>query len=155
MEWKIFITSPNPQFQTPIAIISFVVYAIFAYGGMESLGSVTDSMDKPEKTFPRGLIIASLFTIGAYVIMIFMIGFSVNYNSVVAKHGVNLGNITYIVFSQLGVYLGHSLGWSAAASSYNRYVNYKICSFDTSSRIFRCNVHPLILTNQVIYFRFR
>lgn len=88
---KDFITSPNPQFQTPIAIISFVVYAIFAYGGMESLGSVTDSMDKPEKTFPRGLIIASLFTIGAYVIMIFMIGFSVNYNSVVAKHGVNLG----------------------------------------------------------------
>ena len=113
---KDFITSPNPQFQTPIAIISFVVYAIFAYGGMESLGSVTDSMDKPEKTFPRGLIIASLFTIGAYVIMIFMIGFSVNYNSVVAKHGVNLGNITYIVFNQLGVYLGHSLGWSAAAS---------------------------------------
>lgn len=113
---KDFITSPNPQFQTPIAIISFVVYAIFAYGGMESLGSVTDSMDKPEKTFPRGLIIASLFTIGAYVIMIFMIGFSVNYNSVVAKHGVNLGNITYIVFNQLGVYLGQSLGWSAAAS---------------------------------------
>lgn len=25
---KDFITSPNPQFQTPIAIISFVVYAI-------------------------------------------------------------------------------------------------------------------------------
>lgn len=46
-----FITSPNPQFQTPIAIISFVVYAIFAYGGMESLGSVTDSMKNPEKTF--------------------------------------------------------------------------------------------------------
>src|SRR5699024_789512 len=113
---KDFITSPNPQFQTPIAIISFFVYVIFAYVGMDSLCSVTDIIDKQDKTLLRGLIIASLFTIGAYVIMIFMIGFSVNYNSVVAKHGVNLSNITYIVFNQLGVYLGHSLGWSAAAS---------------------------------------
>lgn len=82
-----FITSPNPQFQTPIAIISFVVYAIFAYGGMESLGSVTDSMKNPEKTFPKGLIIASIFTIG-----------------------------TYVVFNYLGIALGNSLGWSHAAA---------------------------------------
>lgn len=35
---KTFITSPNPQFQTPIAIVSFVVYAIFAYGGWNRWG---------------------------------------------------------------------------------------------------------------------
>ena len=52
-----FIESPNPAFKTPIAIISFVVYAIFAYGGMENLGGVTDSMKNPAKTFPRGLVI--------------------------------------------------------------------------------------------------
>src|SRR5699024_12257532 len=46
----------------------------------------------------------------------FIIGFSVNYKYVVAKHEVNLNNNTYIVFNQLVVYIGHSLGWSAAAS---------------------------------------
>lgn len=112
-----FITSPNPQFQSPIAIISFVVYAIFAYGGMESLGSVTDSMDKPEKTFPRGLIIASVFTIGAYVLMIFMLGWSVNYNHDLTKASVNLGNVTYVVFNDLGLAMGHALGWSAAGAA--------------------------------------
>lgn len=111
-----FLTSPNPDFKTPIAIISFIVYAIFAYSGMESLGSVTDSMDNPTKTFPRGLIIASLFTIGAYVTMIFMIGFSVNYDTVVSQKAVNLGNITYVIFNQLGLYLGQTLGWSHQAS---------------------------------------
>ena len=104
-----FITSPNPQFQTPIAIISFVVYAIFAYGGMESLGSVTDSMKNPEKTFPRGLIIASIFTIGTYVLMIFMLGWSVNYQQTLTKSSVNLGNVTYVVFNQLGVTMGDAL----------------------------------------------
>ena len=97
-----FIESPNPAFKTPIAIISFVVYAIFAYGGMENLGGVTDSMKNPAKTFPRGLVIGSLLTIGSYVLMILMTGFSVNYNHVIAKSSVNLGNVTYVVWNQLG-----------------------------------------------------
>ena len=64
-----FITSPNPQFQTPIAIISFVVM-LFCLRGMESLGLLLIEYENPEKTFPRGLIIASIFTIGTYVLMI-------------------------------------------------------------------------------------
>ena len=113
---KTFITSPNPQFQTPIAIVSFVVYAIFAYGGMESLGSVTDSMDNPQKTFPRGLIIASVFTIGAYVLMIFMVGWSVNYHDNLGTNATNLGNVTYAIFNDIGVEMGTALGWSHAAA---------------------------------------
>lgn len=38
--WQSFIISPNKDFQTPITIISFVVYAVFAYGGMETVGIV-------------------------------------------------------------------------------------------------------------------
>ena len=112
-----FITSPNPAFQTPIALISFVVYAVFAYGGMESLGSVTDNMDQPEKTFPRGLIIASLFTIGTYVLMIFMLGWSINYKGQMTSSSVNLGNVTYAVFNYLGLAMGDALGWSHAAAA--------------------------------------
>src|SRR5699024_9547813 len=114
---KDFITSPNPAFQTPIALISFVVYAVFAYGGMESLGSVTDNMDQPEKTFPRGLIIASLFTIGTYVLMIFMLGWSINYKGQMTSSSVNLGNVTYAVFNYLGLAMGNALGWSHAAAA--------------------------------------
>ena len=112
-----FMTSPNPSFQTTIAMISFVVYAIFAYGGMESLGSVTDNMDQPEKTFPRGLIIASVFTIGTYVLMIFMLGWSINYKSQMTSSSVNLGNVTYAVFNYLGIAMGNALGWSHAVAA--------------------------------------
>ena len=112
-----FMTSPNLSFQTTIAMISFVVYAIFAYGGMESLGSVTDNMDQPEKTFPRGLIIASVFTIGTYVLMIFMLGWSINYKSQMTSSSVNLGNVTYAVFNYLGIAMGNALGWSHAVAA--------------------------------------
>lgn len=111
-----FIESPNPAFKTPIAIISFVVYAIFAYGGMENLGGVTDSMKNPAKTFPRGLVIGALLTIGSYVLMILMTGFSVNYDHVIARSNVNLGNVTYVVFNELGYQMGVSLGLSHATN---------------------------------------
>lgn len=52
-----FVKSPNPEFQSNSAVLSFVVYAIFAYAGSESMGGITDQLDKPEKTFPRGIII--------------------------------------------------------------------------------------------------
>lgn len=84
-----FIVSPNKSFQTPITIISFVVYAVFAYGGMETVGGVINNMKKPEKEFPRGLIIGSLFTIISYVLMIFMTGFSVNYQQDILHGNAN------------------------------------------------------------------
>lgn len=107
-----FFESPNPSFKTPIAVISFVVYAIFAYSGMENLGGVTDSMKDPAHTFPRGLVIGSLLTIGSYVLMILMTGFTVNYDHVIARPNVNLGNVTYVVFDRLGYMMGVSLGFS-------------------------------------------
>ena len=49
--------------------MSFVVYAIFAYAGLESLGGMIDSIDQPEKTFPKGLLISSLLIAAAYSLM--------------------------------------------------------------------------------------
>ncbi|MEY8441280.1 glutamate/gamma-aminobutyrate family transporter YjeM [Lactobacillaceae bacterium 24-114] len=113
---KTFFTSPNPSFQTPIAVISFIVYAVFAYAGMENLGGVTDSMENPSKTFPKGLTIGAILTISSYVLMIVMTGFSVNYKQVIARPDVNLGNVTYVVFNQLGYMMGASLGFSHATN---------------------------------------
>lgn len=52
--------SPNTAFQSPIAVVSFIVYALFAYGGLETTSGVIDSVDKPEKTYPRALVTAMI-----------------------------------------------------------------------------------------------
>ena len=101
-----FATSVNPQFQSPIAMISFMIYAIFAYGGLESMGGVTDSLDKPEKTFPRAIIISTIVIGIGYALNIFLWGISTNWNHVINHPDVNLGNITYVLMQNLGLELG-------------------------------------------------
>lgn len=112
-----FVKSPNPAFTNPVATLSFVVYAIFAYAGMESLGGMIDNIEEPEKTFPKGLLISSILIAVAYSFMILLWGVSVNWKDVLSSDFVNLGNITYIMMQHLGIYLGHSLGLSASVSN--------------------------------------
>lgn len=108
--------SPNPLFQSPIAVISFVVYALFAYGGLETSAGVIDSVDKPEKTFPRALIIAMIVMTTLYVLNIFMCGIATNWNQTLASKHVDLANVEYVLVNNLGVVTGHGLGLSHAAS---------------------------------------
>ncbi|UDM31583.1 glutamate/gamma-aminobutyrate family transporter YjeM [Lentilactobacillus laojiaonis] len=112
-----FTQSPNPLFSSPIAIMSFVVYAIFAYAGMESMGGIVDSLDKPEKTFPRGIITATLTITIFYSLCIFLWGISTNWTNILGKNNVNLGNITYVLMDNLGLVFGKSLGLSHATSA--------------------------------------
>ncbi|WP_143462135.1 glutamate/gamma-aminobutyrate family transporter YjeM [Levilactobacillus enshiensis] len=112
-----FIASPNPQFSSPMALMSFVTYAVFAYAGMESMGGITDSMDKPEKTFPKGLIISTIAITIMYSLSIFLWGISTNWSSVLGKNQVNLGNITYVLMNNLGLVLGKAMGLSAVTSA--------------------------------------
>ncbi|WP_283679398.1 glutamate/gamma-aminobutyrate family transporter YjeM [Lentilactobacillus sp. Marseille-Q4993] len=112
-----FIKSPNPEFHSNIALLSFVVYAVFAYAGSESMGGITDKLDKPERTFPRGIIISTIVITFTYSISIFLWGITTNWKSVLGNATTNLGNITYVLMNNLGVYMGHSLHLSAAATT--------------------------------------
>ncbi len=111
-----FIQSPNVQFQSPVALLSFVVYAVFAYAGMESMGGVTDNINRPEKTFPKGLLISAVIITVGYSLSIFLWGISTNWQAVLGNHQVNLGNITYVLMNNLGYEFGKGLGLSAAVS---------------------------------------
>lgn len=110
-----FVQSPNPDFQSSLALLSFVIYAVFAYAGTETMGGVTDSMDNPEKDFPKGLVISTMVIMVAYSLSIFLWGISANWHSVIGQGQVNLGNITYVLMNNLGVILGQSMHLSNAA----------------------------------------
>lgn len=109
-----FIKSPNPQFSSPISVLGFSVYAIFAYAGMESLGGIVDNLKNPTRTFPLGLCIAAGLITFAYSIMILLWGVSINWQQTLNSPNVTLGNITYVMMQQLGIVLGQNLGLSSA-----------------------------------------
>jgi amino acid transporter len=113
-----FTQTPNPKYAGDIiASLAFVVYALFAYGGIEAVGGMVDQTDNPEKTFPKGILLsAAVITVG-YSAGIFLIGIFTNWSITMGIKNVNLGNCAYVVMANLGYSLGTAFGASPAAST--------------------------------------
>ncbi len=90
-------------------MLSFVVFAIFAYGGIEAVGGLVDKTEKPEKNFAKGIVFAAIVISVGYSLAIFLWGVSTNWQQVLSNNSVNLGNITYILMKSLGMTLGNAL----------------------------------------------
>ena len=98
-----FTQTPNPKYAGDIiASLAFVVYALFAYGGIEAVGGLVDETENPEKTFPKGILLAGALIAVGYSLGILFIGVFTNWSQVMGVKGVNLGNASYIVMSNLG-----------------------------------------------------
>ena len=110
------IKSPNSAFVSPIAVLSFIVYALFAYGGLETMAGVIDSVKKPEKTFPRALILAMLMMTFLYIMTIFLCGVVTNWHQILGKGNVNLANVEYVLINNMGLVVGSKLGLSHASA---------------------------------------
>ncbi|MGV8981397.1 glutamate/gamma-aminobutyrate family transporter YjeM [Clostridium sp.] len=99
-----------------ISAFAFIVFAIFAYGGIEVVGGLVDETENPEKTFPKGIVIsAAVISIG-YSLGIFLVGVFTNWATVMGDKTVNLGNASYVVMGNLGYALGQAFGASNATS---------------------------------------
>ncbi|EPK6501634.1 glutamate/gamma-aminobutyrate family transporter YjeM [Klebsiella aerogenes] len=112
-----FTASPNPGYQSGLAMLSFVVFAIFAYGGIEAVGGLVDKTEKPERNFAKGIIIAALVISIGYSLAIVLWGVSANWQQVLSNHSTNLGNITYVLMTSLGATLGQALHLSPQAAA--------------------------------------
>lgn len=111
-----FTVSPNPAYQSGVSTVSFLTYAIFAYGGIEAVGGLVDQTKNAEKTFPLGVTISAIVISIGYALGIFVMGIFVNWNTILSLPGVNTANVTYIVMENLGVVLAGSLGTSPETS---------------------------------------
>ncbi|QBP18967.1 glutamate/gamma-aminobutyrate family transporter YjeM [Acetilactobacillus jinshanensis] len=112
-----FIKSPNPQFQSPIAIISFIVYAMFAYGGMESSSGFLDKLKHPRKDYPKAMMWVAGIMSSFYVLGMLLCGFGTNWKQVMGTPGITLYNNGFIMFSYLGDAGAKALGVSPAVSA--------------------------------------
>lgn len=97
-----FIKSPNPQFESPIAVLSFIVYAMYAYGGIESSSGFIDKLRHPHKDYARSILIIAMLMVFFDVFGIFMCGASINWQHVMNAKGINLYNCSFYVMQSLG-----------------------------------------------------
>ena len=113
---KSFVSSPNPGFQNPIAVLGFLVFAIFAYGGTEVAGGLVDQTENPEKTFPKGITIAAIVISIGYAMGIFLVGIFTNFSEVLTGDNVTMGNVAYLIMNNLGYEFGQAFGFSEVIS---------------------------------------
>ena len=105
-----FVSSPNPAYQSTSSMLSFLVFALFAYGGIEAVGGLVDQTENPEKTFPKAILIAAMIIAVGYSLGIFMIGIFTNWAGSLLGENVNMANVAYVVMNNLGYTFGNSLG---------------------------------------------
>jgi len=112
---KSFTQSPNPAYVgNMISSLAFVVFAIFAYGGIEVVGGLVDQTENAEKTFPKGVVISAIVITIGYSAGILLVGIFTNWSAVMSVKGVHMGNASYVVMANLGNALGHAYGASEA-----------------------------------------
>ena len=62
--------SPNAAFNDIIPFLGFMVFAIFAYGGVEAMAGVADELEDPERDLKRGIFLS-----GGFIVICYIIGF--------------------------------------------------------------------------------
>ncbi|MDO4670483.1 MAG: glutamate/gamma-aminobutyrate family transporter YjeM [Aerococcus sp.] len=114
-----FFVSPNADYLGGIQVLSFVVYAIFAYGGIEVIGGMVDNTENPEKTFPKAVSLAAITITLGYVLGILIFGTFTNWQftfETFPKEAITLGNVSYVAMNQMGYQLGLAFGLSEAGA---------------------------------------
>jgi len=110
-------TSLNADYVgNPVMILSFIVYALFAYGGLEAVGGLVDKTENPKKTFPKGVLIAAIVVVVGYSVLILLVGSFTNYKEVMGTDGVHLGNVSYVIMGNFGRMFGETIGVSSATA---------------------------------------
>lgn len=107
-----FTHSPNPAYGTVLAVLGFLVFAIFAYGGLEAVGGLVDQTENANKTFPKGIKISAIVIGVGYSLAILMVGLFTNWQEVLSSPDVRMANVAYVVIKNLGVKLGEVFGLS-------------------------------------------
>lgn len=107
------IKSPNPEYTSPLSVLAFVVFALFAYGGTEAVGGLVDQTEKPEKNFGSGLTIAAIIVAVGYSVGIFCVGIFTNWDHTLSSSLVNKASASYVIMNNLGYQIAAVFGGSA------------------------------------------
>ncbi|MDP4087719.1 MAG: glutamate/gamma-aminobutyrate family transporter YjeM [Bacillota bacterium] len=111
-----FVSSPNPGYYSLLSVFSFLVFAVFAYGGIEVAAGLVDETEHPERNYPRGITIAAVIIAVGYSLGIFLCGIFTNWSGTLSGKDVHMGNVAYVLMKNLGYQIGVSFGLSGAVS---------------------------------------
>ncbi|WP_429948810.1 hypothetical protein IGJ55_002705 [Enterococcus sp. AZ170] len=111
--FKVIPTDSSSE-QSLVGQLSFLIFAITAFGGLDTIASLVDKTGKQKKQFPKLLIFSSFFVVSCYFLGILLWSGGTDLVRLKANNSIHLGNLMYELMEQLGYACGHALSLSAA-----------------------------------------
>ncbi|MGX7264853.1 amino acid permease [Enterococcus crotali] len=99
----------NASGQTVIEQFAFLIFAITAFGGLDTIASLVDKTGKQKTRFPKLLIISSILVVICYFFGILLWSGSTDLTTLKENGSIHLGNLMYELMENLGVSVGRSL----------------------------------------------
>ncbi|MGX7244497.1 amino acid permease [Enterococcus quebecensis] len=104
--------------QTITEQLSFLIFAITAFGGLDTIASLVDKTGKQKKLFPKLLIFSSILVVSCYFFGILLWSGGIDLAHLKANNSLHLGNLMYELMENLGHNLGHALSLTSVQSHF-------------------------------------
>lgn len=104
--------------QTLIEQLAFLIFAITAFGGLDTIASLVDKTGKQKTRFPKLLILSSILVVICYFLGILLWSGSTDLTTLKENGSIHLGNLMYELMENLGYSVGRSFGLSQIQSQW-------------------------------------
>lgn len=106
--------------------LPFFIFAITAFGGLDTVASLSDRTEDSRRQFPRGLIYSGVIILSLYIGGIILWSGANDLGSLRQTDQMHLGNLMYGLMGSLAGAISKTLGLSAGASTivYQIYIRY-------------------------------
>ncbi|MFD2308219.1 amino acid permease [Enterococcus termitis] len=108
--------SPSASSQTLTEQLSFLIFAITAFGGLDTIASLVDKTGEQKSRFPKLLIFSSILVVLCYFLGILLWSGGNNLAALKANDTIHLGNLMYELMEHLGYSVGQSLSLNTTHS---------------------------------------
>ncbi|WP_086315556.1 hypothetical protein A5821_003044 [Enterococcus sp. 7F3_DIV0205] len=104
--------------QPLIEQLSFLIFAITAFGGLDTIASLVDKTGKQKKQFPKLLIFSSILVVLCYFLGILLWSGGTNLAHLKTNSTIHLGNLMYELMENLGYAVGQALSLTAIQTQF-------------------------------------
>ncbi|MBL1228845.1 amino acid permease [Enterococcus sp. BWB1-3] len=105
--------SVSAQGGSVLSKLSFMIFAITAFGGLDTIASMVDKTGGEKKKFPRLVIISSVLIVLCYFTGIFLWSGAMDWQKLQQDPTLHLGNLMYSLMNTSGQQLANALGGSS------------------------------------------
>lgn len=96
--------------------LAFLIFAITAFGGLDTIASLVDKTGKQKQKFPKLLILSSILVVICYFSGILLWSGGIDLTHLKASNSIHLGNLMYELMENLGSAVGHSFALTVQQS---------------------------------------